>query len=67
MRFEVLRKEDMNALSRELSRAGIMNRTREEVTPDISHYVVVEGTYAELVEKAAGGIGPPWGGRTSTS
>ncbi|ASI98896.1 hypothetical protein A3L02_04640 [Thermococcus celer Vu 13 = JCM 8558] len=57
MRFEVLRKEDMNALSRELSRAGIMNRTREEVTPDISHYVVVEGTYAELVEKAAG-IGP---------
>jgi len=57
LRLEVLSKDDMNALSRELSRAGIMNRTREEVTPEISHYVVVKGTYAELVEKAEG-IGP---------
>ncbi|WP_258085128.1 hypothetical protein [Thermococcus thermotolerans] len=57
MRLEVLSRDDMNALSRELSRAGIMNRTREEVTPQISHYVVVEGTYAELVENA-GGIEP---------
>ncbi|AEK73714.1 hypothetical protein GQS_09100 [Thermococcus sp. 4557] len=54
MRLEVLSREDMNALSRELSRAGIMNRTREEVSPQISHYVVIEGTYAELLEKAEG-------------
>ncbi len=54
MRLEVLSKDDMNALSRELSRAGIMNRTREEVSPEISHYVVIQGTYAELVEKAEG-------------
>ena len=54
MRFEVLSKDDMNALSRELSRAGIMNKTMEEVSPDISHYIIIEGTYAELVEKAEG-------------
>jgi hypothetical protein len=57
MRFEVLTKDDMNALSRELSRAGIMNRTREELSREISHYVVIEGPYAELLEKA-GGIEP---------
>ncbi|ASJ05908.1 hypothetical protein [Thermococcus pacificus] len=54
MRLEVLSKEDMNALSRELSRAGIMNRTKEEVSPQISHYIVIEETYAELLEKAEG-------------
>lgn len=54
LRLEVLSREDMNALSRELSRAGIMNRTKEEVSPQISHYVVIEGTYAELLEKAEG-------------
>ncbi len=54
MRLEVLSREDMNALSRELSRAGIMNRTREEVSPQISHYIVIEGTYAELLERAEG-------------
>ncbi|NJE43407.1 hypothetical protein [Thermococcus sp. GR6] len=54
MRFEVLSKDDMNALSRELSRAGIMNRTKEEVSPEIAHYIVISGTYAELVEKAEG-------------
>jgi hypothetical protein len=42
----------MNALSRELSRAGIMNRTKEETKAEIEHYVVVRGTYAELVEVA---------------
>ncbi|WP_297507838.1 hypothetical protein [Thermococcus sp.] len=57
MKFEVLTKDEMNALSRELSRAGIMNRTREELSREISHYIVIEGTYAELLEKA-GGIGP---------
>ncbi|MCD6372299.1 MAG: hypothetical protein J7L37_01930 [Thermococcus sp.] len=54
MRLEVLTREDMNALSRELSRAGIMNRTLEDVSPQISHYVVIEGTYSELLEKAEG-------------
>ena len=57
MKFEVLTKEDMNTLSRELSREGIMNRTREELSREILHYVVIEGTYAELLEKA-GGIEP---------
>ncbi|ASJ10186.1 hypothetical protein A3L12_02190 [Thermococcus sp. P6] len=52
MKLEVLSRKDMNALSRELSRAGIMNRTREEVTSEVLHYVVVRGTYDELVEKA---------------
>ncbi|AIU68929.1 hypothetical protein TEU_00470 [Thermococcus eurythermalis] len=53
MRFEVLTKEDMNALSRELSRAGIMNRPKEETTAEIEHYFVVRGTYAELVSVAS--------------
>lgn len=53
MRFEVLTKDDMNALSRELSRAGIMNKTREETRAGIEHYVVIRGTYAELVEIAS--------------
>ncbi|AFL95618.1 hypothetical protein CL1_1419 [Thermococcus cleftensis] len=54
MRLEVLSREDMNALSRELSRAGIMNRTKEEISSRISHYVTVDGTYAELLERAEG-------------
>ena len=53
MRFEVLTKDDMNALSRELSRAGIMNRTQEETRAEIEHYIVIRGTYAELVEVAS--------------
>jgi predicted DNA-binding protein (UPF0251 family) len=53
MRFEVLTRDDMNALSRELSRAGIMNRTKEETRPNIEHYIIVRGTYAELVEMAS--------------
>jgi len=53
MRFEVLTKDDMNALSRELSRAGIMNRTMEETRAEVEHYVVIRGTYAELVEVAS--------------
>ncbi len=57
MRFEVLSRDDMNALSRELSRSGIMNRIREEVFPEVSHYVVVKGTFSELLEKS-GGIEP---------
>ncbi|WP_297499301.1 hypothetical protein [Thermococcus sp.] len=54
MKFEVLTKEDMNALSRELSQAGIMNRTAEELSREISHYIVIEGTYAGLLERADG-------------
>ncbi|WP_456420965.1 hypothetical protein [Thermococcus sp.] len=53
MRFEVLTKEDMNTLSRELSKAGIMNKTREETRAEIEHYIVIQGTYAELVEVAS--------------
>ena len=54
MKLEVLSREDMNALSRELSRAGIMNRTKEEVSSEISHYLVIRGTYGELLERAEG-------------
>ncbi len=54
LRLEVLSKDDMNALSRELSRAGVMNRTKEEVRPDVAHYIVISGTYAELLERAEG-------------
>jgi len=54
LRLEVLTKEDMNTLSRELSRAGIMNRTREETASEIQHYIVIRGKYGELLEKASG-------------
>lgn len=54
MRLEVLTKEDMTALSRELSRSGIMNRTKEETTSEVQHYIVIRGKYGELVEKSAG-------------
>ncbi len=54
LRLEVLSKDDMNALSRELSRSGVMNRTKEEVRPDVAHYIVIRGTYAELLERAEG-------------
>ncbi|AJC71755.1 hypothetical protein X802_05980 [Thermococcus guaymasensis DSM 11113] len=54
MRFEVLSKDDMNELSRQLSRAGIMNRKIEEVKKEVSHYVVIKGKYGELFEKAEG-------------
>ncbi|WP_457742947.1 hypothetical protein [Thermococcus sp.] len=49
MKFEVLTKEDMNALSRELSRAGIMNRPREETTSQVEHYVLLRGNYREFL------------------
>ena len=54
MRFEVLSKDDMNELSRQLSRAGIMNRKIEEVKKEVSHYVLITGRYRELFEKAEG-------------
>ena len=53
MRLEVLTKEDMNALSRELSRAGVMNRTIEEKSSGLQHYIVIRGKYRELMEKAS--------------
>ncbi|AEH23785.1 hypothetical protein [Pyrococcus yayanosii] len=48
MRFEVLTKDDMNELSRLLSKAGIMNRTREELGWELSHTVVIRGKFGEL-------------------
>ncbi|BAD84333.1 hypothetical protein, conserved [Thermococcus kodakarensis KOD1] len=50
MRLEVLSREDMNELSRKLSRAGIMNRPVEETKPEIEHYLIVRGKYSKLVE-----------------
>ncbi|ASJ03616.1 hypothetical protein A3L09_10270 [Thermococcus profundus] len=52
MRFEVLSKEDMNALSRELSRAGIMNRKVEEVSHETAHYILIRGRYGEIFKNA---------------
>ena len=54
MRFEVLSKEDMNDLSRQLSRAGIMNKKIEEVNREVLHYLVIEGKYGELLKNAEG-------------
>ena len=51
MRFEVLSKEDMVGLSKELSKAGIMNKTREELGWEIEHFVAIRGKYSELVAK----------------
>ncbi|WP_367884823.1 hypothetical protein [Thermococcus sp. JCM 11816] len=50
VRLEVLSREDMNELSRKLSRAGIMNRPVEETKPEIEHYLIVRGKYSKLVE-----------------
>lgn len=52
MRFEVLTKDDMIELSRELSRAGIMNKTKEEVGWEMQHFLVLRKHYHELVETA---------------
>ncbi|GAB6102939.1 hypothetical protein JCM16138_21620 [Thermococcus atlanticus] len=52
MRFEVLTREDMIELSRELSRAGIMNKTKEEVEWEVQHFLVIRERYYELVETA---------------
>ncbi len=51
MRFEVLCKDDMNKLSRELSRAGIMNSKIEVDEEEVSHQAVLRGTYSELMER----------------
>jgi hypothetical protein len=52
MKFEVTSRDSMNELSRELSRAGIMNRKGELVRKDTSHYLVVKDKYRELLKKA---------------
>ncbi len=52
MRFEVLSRDDMIELSRELSRAGIMNKTKEEVGWEVQHFLVIRAHYPELVEMA---------------
>lgn len=51
MRFEVFDKKSMEKLSKELSKAGIMNRTKEEISWDIEHFIVIKGTHKELREK----------------
>lgn len=51
MRFEVLNKESMEELSKELSKAGIMNKTKEEFSWDIEHFILIKGKYGELKEK----------------
>jgi len=52
MKFEVTSRDDMNTLSRELTRAGIMNRKGELVRREISHYIIVKDEYRELLKKA---------------
>ncbi|NJE08548.1 hypothetical protein E3E31_08435 [Thermococcus sp. M39] len=52
MRFEVLSKEDMVELSKELSKAGIMNKTKEELGWEIQHFIMIRGKYSELVAKS---------------
>lgn len=54
MKFEVLNKDAMNELSRELSRAGIMNRKFDSVDYEINHSIVIRGKYSELLEKSGG-------------
>ncbi|ASJ01330.1 hypothetical protein [Thermococcus gorgonarius] len=52
MKFEVVDKDTMNKLSRELSRAGIMNRKYESVDYDIDHYLMIREKYSELLKKS---------------
>ena len=54
MRLEVLSKEDMIELSRELSKAGVMNRTNEELGWEIQHFIMIKGKYSELVVRGEG-------------
>ena len=52
MRFEVLSKRDMIELSKEFSKAGIMNKTKEELEWEIEHFIMIKGKYSELVAKS---------------
>jgi len=54
VRFEVLSKEDMVELSKELSKEGIMNKTREELGWEIHHLIVIRGKFGELIRKSEG-------------
>lgn len=54
VRFEVLSKEDMIELSKELSKEGIMNKTREELGWELHHIIVIKGKFSELVKKSEG-------------
>lgn len=51
MRFEVLSREDMHELSRELSKAGIMNKTKDELSYSLEHTILLEGRLGELKKK----------------
>ena len=50
MRIEVPSKEYMNELSRLLSKAGIMNKTKEEVEWEVSHVVSIRKKFSEFRE-----------------
>lgn len=54
MRFEVPSKNDMSDFSRQLSRAGVMNKKIEEVTREVSHYLVIGDKYGKLLKNAKG-------------
>jgi len=51
VRFEVLSREDMQELSKELSKAGIMNKTKDELSYSLEHSILIEGRFGELKEK----------------
>lgn len=54
MRFEVLSKEDMITLSKELSREGIMNKTQEKFGWELHHFIVVRDKFGNLLRKSKG-------------
>ncbi|AIF69976.1 hypothetical protein PAP_07935 [Palaeococcus pacificus DY20341] len=51
MKFEVLSKEEMQELSKELSKAGIMNKTKEELGYSLEHRILIKGKFEELKKK----------------
>ncbi|WP_048147936.1 hypothetical protein [Palaeococcus ferrophilus] len=55
MRFRVKSRETMRELSKELSKAGIMNRTEERLEREVRYWVLVSGKLEEL-EELAGGV-----------
>jgi len=54
VRFEVLSREDMIKLSKELSKEGIMNKTRKELGWEVHHLIVIRDKFSELVRKSEG-------------
>ena len=54
MRLEVLSKEDMISLSKELSKEGIMNKTQEKLGWELNHFMVIRGKFGELIKRSKG-------------